>query len=298
MNMEKETIANNETPPAAAAPVKAAEPEETINKKVALIDLGGELRIDLEVLAKKLNSLQEVFEFIYAGKIEDGKTGDPTIDNLYYDFDTLFGVIETNLPLTAFKFVVAVTNCRITDKEEPGIKLTIRDYFSYSDTRNWRLSLICINDKVYEYNHKLKNAYQYTAYQIVSELLINITRQDLMHVRSNGCLFDDCEQRDTFTKSIEKSLICEACQVKLKAHPVDERIIEAARKILNYSRKNNWKASLIKTFINPVTQLILGAGLGWFLSSNLLKDVDVRFILAGMGVIFLMVFSYVKFKGR
>jgi translation initiation factor 1 (eIF-1/SUI1) len=303
--MERETDTPPETQASkteAAISLKAVTKSEKI-KKVALIGLGEESKINLKRLARKLNSLQKTFYFAYQGNIEGGKIGNPAVENLYYDFIVLFEKINLHLSLPDHDFVIAVTDYRITDANEPPPRFETRDYFSNSDGK--RLSLVSTNDKIYIYNPKLKNEYHYTAYQIASELLINTTKQDLMHARSDGCLFDDCEQRETFRRSIKESFICSTCANNLRDLHVDGQIIEDVQKILDYCRKNDSKNSLIKALLNPITTLFVGAWIGWLLSlislsqgsPSLVITVAILVTLTTL-LIPLIIFIYFKLGGK
>lgn len=231
---------------------------------VALVDVGERLKVDLSVLVNKLNSSQKTFRFSYVGKIYSEVVGDPDLGEYWYRLETLINILKRHFSLNeSFDFVIGITDFRMTDEESFSNKdLPIKDYFSHSDCD--RLSLVSTNDHVYVYNSKLRDAYQYAAYQIIAELFINISKRDLMHKRPDNCLFDNCEDRTTFKKSIELSYICRGCEKELARF--DKRMIKDFLKILTYCKGNDWKLALVSAVKSPATNLIAGALLGWILS--------------------------------
>jgi|GEM_PF-5598614 len=261
------------------------------SKDVALVDLGEVLEINLNTLAKKLNSLQKTFIFKIIDPVTCESVGDPNIDDEWYDSKALFEVLQKCSDFPEYDFVIGLTNFKIAHLDEKG--KVDKDYFSISDLR--RFSLVSFNKDVYQFNSKSKSKYQYAAYQVITELIINTIRRNIMHYLANGCLFDDCVDRKTFANNINRSYICSKCHSELKRRNVSDRALNDVQKVLRYCRKNDLKTSLINTAKNPATNLLVGAVIGW-VAQVFANDASSSPIIAVALVFFLLIiFLYVRY---
>src|SRR5262249_2666059 len=161
------------------------------------VDLGERLSIDLKVLTQKLNKLQNCFVFESVEAVTAAKIGEPDINYEWHSFQKLFDILKQHAKFTSSDYIIGVTRFKVTDPAYPSTKTT-DSYFSLSDLE--KASVVSLSKEMLQFNSISKNQYQYTAYLIMCELLINITKQDLAHSRISYCLFDECADRSDFNE--------------------------------------------------------------------------------------------------
>jgi len=118
-----------------------------------------------------------------------------------------------------------------------------------------------------------------------------------MHPATNYCLFDDCEDRRDFSKSMRKPEICVDCLAKLDSAGIGHNVIREAKAILRYCRRSALEFAVSQTLRNPLTTLSLGTATGW-LCKTLLSRQDLQYVLISAAAIPLLVFLKYKFRSR
>ncbi len=230
-------------------------------RRVALIDMGERLSINLSKLATKLNSMLLNFEFSPGDPITAARIGEPTIANEWHDVENLIGVLRRHSYMAGYEFLVGLTHYKITVKDSPTDS-SRRDYFSLSDFE--KISVLSLNDAVAQYRPQGQNLYQYAANLLMCELLIMLAKQDMMHQATNYCLFDDCEDRAEFRRWMKKGEeICTHCSAKLQAANISKDVIEQAKRMLRWCNHVSPGYVVSKTMMNPVSTLAIGTALGW-----------------------------------
>ena len=262
--------------------------------QVALVDLGERLPISTRRLARELGRHLTGFRFHTVEPITPGRMGAPTIEDEWYDVAALFQLLGSHEPSQRSDLVVGITHAKISE-QPPSAFLDRRDYFSQSDQN--RISVISLNDGVFQYNLPGKNAYQYLAFLIVGELLINLAKQDLMHSETNYCLFDDCANRRDFSRGMEKGRICVGCLAKLNNLGVSADVVGQAQAVLRWCRRTPMRYAAVKTMRNPFTTLSLGTATGWLCKTFLSGDYLIHVLFAA-AVIPIWVFLNEKFRSR
>lgn len=230
----------------------------TINpvRRVALFDLGEKLRIKLPVLGSKLNRLQDSFEFSVIEPITLQRLGAPD-DDPYYDVKRLHEEIERHFQRPKYDFLIGVTHLKMTVLEE-NVKAAERAYFSLSNLKG--VGVISTHGDILDFKPLLKNEYQYVAYLVMCEVLINLAGEDLCHPDYLDCLFDDCEDRKALRDCIEKGKICDVlCRPKLKKNSVSDQVIHDVQTVLNWCKKNSL-AITIRHFLNNTWVVALLGG--------------------------------------
>ena len=235
--------------------------------QVALLDLGERLevnKINIEYLARKLNSLQSSFAFTIVPPITLATIGDPSIEddrNIWYEFEPMFDVLRRHDCFAHYSYVIGITHLCMTERDTDSGK-NWGDYFSLSDKE--KVAVISVNQNVLKYNSPSKNVYQYLSTLIVSELLIMLCKKDLIHTKSNYCLFDDCVDRSLFGRCIELGEICEECRSELKRCNIGNKVITDVLTVLEWCKSKSMKYSTVAALSHPLTLLAFGGILGWF----------------------------------
>jgi hypothetical protein len=236
---------------------------------VALVNVGERLPLnaDLVFLANKLNSMQETFSFEVVASIPSEVLEKPDLGGQWYYFKRLFGIIQIQKreDYPRYDYFVGLTHVRLTEDENSSDDGN-RDYFSLSDLE--KTSLITLNHNVTAYNSQSKNISQFMAFNILGELLCNITKSYLYHDKVHHCLFDECVDRGNVAHSINRSIICPDCNHLLKIKGVSESLLRDIRLILDWCRRTTGKKSpLYRSVSHPLTSLIIGASIGWTASA-------------------------------
>lgn len=232
------------------------------SKSVALVDLGESLPIRLDDLASSLNALQSGFDFTHVGTVTLEAVGDPDVDEVWYSTRLLFNVLRSLVQTNEFDLVVGITHLALARTDDNGKEID-RNYFSLSDLD--KLSVVSTHQNVMLHKSPWRTDLQYVAYLVIGELLINLTRKDLMHLMANNCLFDDCVDRSRLAQCMDRSHICNACRSKLKRDNVSEKLISDVESVLGWCKKTTAKLALTYSVGHPLTAFFLGIGLGWFL---------------------------------
>ena len=264
-------------------------PSSTV--KVALLDLGERLQVNLDWLARKLNSLQSSFTFTTVAPVTSAKIGDPNIQedwNTWYEFEPMFCLLRCHGCFTKYSYIIGITHLAVTERVEDTGK-SGGEYFSLSDIE--KVAVISLNANVLKHNSPSKSAYQYLAHIMVCELLIMLCKKDLIHAKNNFCLFDDCVDRALFRQSIELGEICEECRSKLKKHNISNKVITDVLAVLKWCKTDLIKYSVRKTLLNPFTLLSIGTGFGW-LGSAFVKPNHYLAVLFSLLSIPVFVFIY------
>lgn len=266
--------------------------------RVALLDLGERLQVSLDLLARKLNSLQSSFVFTTVTPITLAKIGDPSIieddRNAWYEFDRLFDLLRSHDCSSQYSYIIGITHLNVTERTDNGDK-GCGDYFSLSDKE--RVAVLSINLNILRHNSPSKSPYQYLAYLIGCELLIMRSGKDLIHIKNNFCLFDDCVDRALFRRCIELGEICDECSSELKKHNVSNKVIKDVLAVLKWCRIDSVKYSITNAILHPITLLSVGTGLGWF-GSTFVKPNHYLVVLCAFLLIPLMVFAHKRFMSR
>jgi hypothetical protein len=239
--------------------------------KVGLVDVGENLPISLRFLADTLNGKQGTYLFDEVAPIPCDVLGDPWLHNQWYIIERVVPFLSKHPMRNDFDILVGITHLRITREKQDDGDIFNKDYFASGDTSE-KVSLVTINHNVLNFNSKSKNTLQYLAFCIVGELLVQRTgNMSLYHAVPKLCLFDECVDRASFAPSIDRCEICAACKSELKQCGISDNEISDVEKILSWCKKNTGSHSLIaKTFMNPLSSLVLGVSLGW-LSQSLIS---------------------------
>jgi hypothetical protein len=227
-------------------------------KKVVLTDLGGNLSVDSHKFAKALNRRQKYKSFFFEAAALISPLGDPDLAGTWYYFKSLFKKIRESLNSSNYDFAVGITHVRATEPEEAKKKKD-KDYFPLSDISNWKISVI--TEAMASYKPESKTLEQYIAYLLMCNLLTCQGQYDPTHEEPRYCLFDDCEDRYTIRRGIEKGTICSYCKENLSRHNVDQQMLSDVKKILNWCRKNSTSYDLINIGEKPLSALMLGSGI-------------------------------------
>lgn len=99
-------------------------------RTVGLVDLGENLLINLSRLARRLNRVQNTFQFCVLEARPN--IGPADVADQWNDVQKLFEQLSSVHGAESVDFVVAVTHVRFTDPNETGGRIE-RDYFSKSD---------------------------------------------------------------------------------------------------------------------------------------------------------------------
>jgi len=225
---------------------------------IGLIDVGENLNIDLDRLARKLNKLQSSFEFSHENAVPLSSLGDPDEDLQWYHFEHIFKVLSSHPQVSKLDYLAGITHVRTTRQMRDEGDNINKDYFSFSDKK--KLIAISLNQNVTIFNSQSKNLDQYTIFCLMSELLCIMAKKSLYHKTNEDCLFDECVDRATFATGINESRICVGCMARLKERGIGNKQINDTRKILEWCRRNIGKASWYgRTIRNPLTCLFFGA---------------------------------------
>jgi len=266
--------------------------------RVALLDLGERLQVSLDLLARKLNSLQSSFVFTIVTPITLAKIGNPNIleddRNAWYEFDQLFDLLCSHDCSSQYSYIIGITHLNVTERADSGDK-GCGDYFSLSDME--RVAIVSVNPNILRHNSPSKSPYQYLAYLIACELLIMRCKTDLIHTKNNFCLFDDCVDRALFRRCIELGEICEECRSELKKHNVSNQVIKDVLAVLKWCRIDSIKYSITNTILHPITLLSVGTGLGWF-GSTFVKANHYLVVLCAFLLLPLLVFAHKRYISR
>jgi len=237
---------------------------------------------------KELNSLQSSFSFSTIEPITNAAIGEPDLDKEYYSTKRLLDILKTQKRASSFEYTVAFTHIKVTNLEELPLEPGEKAYFAECDLE--RSSVISLNRQILKYNSPAKNHYQFAAYLTICELLLLISRNDIIHEKKNYCLFDDCVDRDDFDRCIEEGKICESCLANLKGSNVSNSIISDATKILAWCKRNSLNYAIKETVTHPLTSLMFGTVAGWIVSLYLKENATL--ILVGimlMSILFVFV---------
>ncbi len=265
--------------------------------RVALLDLGELLQVNLSRLARKLNSLQSSFTFTTVAPITSAKLGEPSIQeewNAWYEFTPMFDLLRHHDCFTQYSYIIGITHLGVTERLADTGK-SGGEYFSLSDIE--KVAVISLNANVLKHNSPSKNTYQYLAHIVVCELLIMLCKKDLIHAKNNFCLFDDCVDRALFRQSIELGEICEECRSELKKHNISNKVITDVLAVLQWCKTDPIKYSVVNTIIHPFTLLSIGTGFGWFGSAFVRPNHYVA-VLCLLLSIPLCVFIYKRCRSR
>jgi hypothetical protein len=267
--------------------------------QVALLDFGERLevnKVNLEYLARKLNSLQSSFVFTIEAPITSARIGDPSIEDdrgAWYELEPMFDVLRRHDCFVHYSYVIGITHLCMTEKNAHSGK-TWGDYFSLSDKE--KVAVISVNQNVFRYNSPSKNVYQYLSYLIVLELLIMLCKTDLIHTKSNYCFFDDCVDRSSFTRCIDLGEICEECHAELKRCNIGEEVINNVMAVLKWCKTKSMRYSTVTALSHPLTLLALGGILGWFGSALVAPGHYLAALCPLLVPVF--VFVYVRYLSR
>lgn len=258
--------------------------------KVGITNVGEGIPINIEKLISTLNSIQRSFHFKIVPPFTMGIVGEPDIERLFYSTKKIFELLRTHRNYDNYDFLVGLTHLKIV--EDIPLVGNEKLYFSLSD--NNKLSIISLNEQITKYNPSSKNLYQYTVCLMACELLINLSKTNLMHLSPRYCLFDDCVDRNDFTKCINKGIICEECLAKLKKENVSQEILHDIERMTNWCKRNSIWYSIKKTIMNPIFTLVLGTVTGW-LASMFVGIQYLIIFLCILALAFVFILAYYQF---
>ena len=259
---------------------------------VALVDVGENLPLDIHRLVKRLNSLQKSFHFVQRGVITASVLGQPDIEDEWYDVAKVLQIIAAKTDTNGFDLVIGITKVKISNQADVGAKPE-KNYFSLSDLQ--RISIISAHPKVLKYHSEKKGIDRYISFLAICELLINLSHANLSHFGEEPCLFNECEDRATLCDCISKGHICADCITQLKKANVSNSILQDAKKVLHWCRRNSWGYAARNTLSHPVPSLGFGTGLGWlcsvFLTQKYYPIIIGATLLPGLAVFLISRFS-------
>ena len=249
-------------------------------KSVALIDLGGSLPLSLGDLTERLNTIQGGFEFNVIDTVTLDAIGDPDVEEVWYSTSSLFKVLKERPSVAEFDFIVGITHLPVARTDDSG-KTIDTDYFSLSDER--QLSIISTHANVMVHRSSLKSELQYVAYLMTGELLINLAGKDLMHIRPDNCLFDDCVERERLAQCMDKSHICTKCREMLREKGISDQTIGDVESVLNWCKRPTLSLALMYAFSHPLTVFLVGITLGWLSSVFIGAEYYVIVLILSIG---------------
>lgn len=265
--------------------------------RVALINVGERLPVcvDAILLSKKLNSIQSAFSFEVVLPIPAEVLEGPDVRGQWYYFDRIFEIIRRHQEFSRYDYVVGITHVRLIKDENSGDDGN-RDCFSWSDLS--KTSLITLNHNVTTYNSKTKDIYQFIGFNVLGELLCNLTRTYLYHDKVNHCLFDECVDRGNVEPAINRSFICSGCNNILKQKGISNLLLCEIQKILDWCGRNiGEKSPLYLAISHPITYLVIGADMGWGISVFFKSNQYIYVLIVSAAVPATLFFNYF-FKSR
>ena len=221
--------------------------KETPFKRTALVDIGERLPIRLPILTRRLNRLQKSYEFTVAEPITLEKLGPPG-DNAYYSTKRLHDEVAQHPQRSTVDFLIGITNLKMTDPDEP-INSAERAYFSSSNLDG--IGVVSTHGDVLSFKPLLKDDYQYVAYLIMCEVLVNQTRTRLYHPEPDACLFHDCEDRSELRDCMDAGQISDKCRSILKEKGVSNFAIADVQNVLNWCKRNTLPITIRHFLNNP-----------------------------------------------
>lgn len=228
--------------------------------KVAIVDLGEHLPLDLHLLSEKLNSLQSSFSFEVVQPINAISIGEPDIEFEWHELEKLFKLLYSHHRIANYDYMVGITHFKITLERETA-NLPKKSYFSECDYN--KVSVISVNEKMLSYISHSKNSYQYIAVCIMGHLLGSMAKKDIYHLADRYCLFDECEDRSNLRHVIDNGQICPECIAELSKANVSQVIINDVLRVLAWGSRDSLRYSIMLAAKNPITILALGIGFGW-----------------------------------
>lgn len=170
-----------------------------------------------------LNGLQKHYHYISeeADASDRRLIGDDPIDPGQF-FDNIQGVRVRN------EYVIYVT-------ERPFVD----NWFSHEEDN---VSVVTTSD--WERNFAPPSLQSYLAYQIAQASIsfeAQLTEEMLLrlvHVSSNGCMFDLCMDKDEIKLGMAAGVICPSCQAVLRQYGLGDDSLRAVGRILQYVRMN------------------------------------------------------------
>ncbi len=196
---------------------------------------------------------------------------------------------------SSYDYFAGITHVRLTEDEDT-VDEGNRDYFTLSDMS--KISMMTLNHNITTYNSPAKDIHQFLAFNIVGELLCNVTKTYLYHDKLNYCLFDECVDRGNVKPAIENSIICSDCYHLLKKKGVSESVLRDIRQILDWCRRNTGKRShLYRAIVHPLSSLTIGTAIGWT-ASAFIKSEQYLYVFIGAVVVPISLYIYYVIKHR
>ncbi len=274
---------------------KKTKPKRKSRINVALVELGDHLPINPGKLIKTLNSIQKVFDFSLVNAINGIEVGEPTIEYTKYSTKQLFQTINNLENITKFAYIIGITGKKVVEEEEPEYLLfSLGDYKGDHNKTN-KVAMISLNQDVLKFNHPALNSYQYTVYLLVCELLQLMYGDELLHLQTRRCVFDECADYIDFSDGIITGEICEKDQKRLLEHGISKTILDNSQQMLSWSKKILLLTAVRNTFLNPFFVFISGITLGWIVAA-FFQAASVNWVIIGQFLITTGVFYYEKNK--
>lgn len=230
----------------------------SVRRTITLVDIGGRLPdygVNLDSLARRLNSLQRTFKFVNLAKpvreLSDagdrrGFTGLELINAMC----TYLG--NAHAPAIGITYL--------------GINMGGHNF----DCHDGHFGLVTI-DGYKDYLPIGMRLAQYISYLILCEAFCVSTGKELEHAATRGCLMDKCWPPSVFRADLAEPLLCEVCKANLIREGFTGADLTGAENVLAYVGKRSLAPTLRKALSHPVSAFLVGSLLMNFLISSVQK---------------------------
>lgn len=213
--------------------------------RIALVDLGGHLhmkQLSLDRIAKRLNSLQNLFHFEPFGP---AVTHLGEKDRLHcYSDKVLWGFVKSHLTGTEYELGIGITHERLDQHR----------FNRHNETEG--IGLVTIADAT-EYTPIGKTLEQFTVFLILCEAFCVVGRKDFEHPVVHYCLFDLCQEKSDQVTCLANPHICDDCLIRLKNSGFLVKDFHEANKVLRYVGRTSSAHVIRQALSNPIAQFLL-----------------------------------------
>lgn len=246
--------------------------------KVDVQKIGGTEEVNLATIAKTLNDLQGVFRYkalkdpIYLGDYDD-KRG-------YLD-ETIYKGMRTRLSTEPSNYGIAILQSELNASS-----------FNRHDRNNHteKISVGVITTKGYKaYLPVGKNLTQYLAYLILCESFCVTSRQHIEHVGVYYCLFDECIDKDQFTRCLESPKIhsnedgdVNGCFERLISYGFSEQDLRGVDPVLEFVRKKKFLVFILNLSDLRIFNYYVGLAISLFTGLFARQYPDYALVLLGI----------------
>lgn len=254
------------------------------SRRIALVDIGGRLPIDLQGVATKLNRLQTGL-FLFQ-VVTPPITNLGTYDLLHYFSDQrLFSFIKGRIEGSDFRFGIGVTHetldkdrfNRHTEKEGVGV-VTVDDAEKYKPLG--------------------KSLEKYLCFLILCEAFCVAGGEHFEHDERRFCLFDMCLKKDDLVTCLARPHICPDCEERLENAGFSAQDIERAKQVLTYvGGTSPWDVFKEIVFTNPIVWFLIG-GLSLGILSQYIANFPTGWVrgIQGFLLVVFLVYMWIRYR--